>query len=462
MPRQHFPEPEWFDENMVEYAWSIAGLGIAVLTFGLLVACCLTYCVCCRTPGFQFGKGMTVMPEDGYSTDEEDSETMPMTQPATTLTQAKMKRIKKPSYTCLALLAVLILVATVVGTVRKTIIDQEITNNFEYLLRHILADSDVVSEQAVQVNATVGSFLGDVSHLVDSCGENIAPSLLQGITDTVSDNLENIQAMVYNYSAQAVEIPPKIKKVHAFIEENDMALVWLPNIPLITLALVCLGILLEAVVTVCCNTSSCARCADASLKGATVCFVLIVLLVTIVVAVLSTAGVGISQFCQDPDYNTRAYAAYYANSSEIAETVQHYVEGQVTSPVKAIISISRKYIQNLEQIFEALQGVVNTFEKLCAAAKSVNVTTLAVTAIEILNNAEMLLDEHNIWPYYEGIVRKGICYDLVNTLGLMCCFQSVIGLILFPICAIMTHRFLVKWAHYEDGLSAGYSQMVKQ
>merc|ERR1712054_390980 len=103
-----------------------------------------------------------------------------------------------------------------------------------------------------------------------------------------------------------------------------MAIAILPLVPNIFLAAVSLLILGEGMSTLTFGTSTCANCADSSLKVSVVVFVAIILLVAVVVLFASTAAAGLSNFCMDPEHNTVAYVDFLANNSEVVEQTMEY------------------------------------------------------------------------------------------------------------------------------------------
>merc|ERR1712151_1328597 len=54
----------------------------------------------------------------------------------------------------------------------------------------------------------------------------------------------------------------------------------------------------------------------------------------------------------------------------------------------------------------------------------------------------------NVWPYYNRVVRAGACDSIVEDIGWSSSLMFVVGLVLFPLCAMVTHRFLVQWAEW--------------
>ncbi|CAE7237419.1 grpE [Symbiodinium pilosum] len=85
----------------------------------------------------------------------------------------------------------------------------------------------------------------------------------------------------------------------------------------------------------------------------------------------------------------------------------------------------------------------------CPAFFALDVNAIAVQAREILDRARRLLKGENIYPYYWKIIRAGTCNVVISGVGWMWLLQVLVGIVLFPLCAILTHKFLVDWAAWQ-------------
>jgi hypothetical protein len=270
----------------------------------------------------------------------------------------------------------------------------------------------------------------------------------------IQDDLSQYKAMVNNYTNRVEPIPSKVQTAQEYLIANEDYLSFLPNVPLILLGLICLGILGEAFITVRHGTSSFAKCVDKGLRMSVVIFVFIILAVATAIMVGSLFSIAFAHFCLHPDRNTMAYSSL-ANSSMIANMTEYYLMGDKANPVFKMSQMARKYLVGLNGVYVNFQSGIDFVESLCTANSHINVTSLAVEAIDVLANADHILRANSIWPYYQLVVRRGICKDLTRSLTQMVFLQTIVGLILFPVCAIVTHSFLVKWSAWEKYVEKG-------
>merc|ERR1712107_501254 len=110
--------------------------------------------------------------------------------------------------------------------------------------------------------------------------------------------------------------------------------------------------------------------------------------------------------------------------------------------------MAEHYITNTERLFHEYRLSVNMVEQACPELADINVTRIALEAQDVLDESKHLLSGENVWPYYDRVVRAGACDSIIETIGLLSSLMFVVGLIFFPLCAILTHRFLLRWADW--------------
>jgi len=450
-PEEKFPAPAWMEEHHNEYVMTIVALPLVLFCIGLVVAVVTAWCLCCGSTGHHFVHGKKYVKK-------------PTGAP------------QKPATGRLVLLAMIIISVVTFATIKRFIDNQDMVRIIEETLQDVHTDSVQVARQAVRINNTVEDFFDEVGTFVHECssGEHSAVKpLVKKFAGAIETSLLDYRGMVNNYTLTVLPVPEQVNEKQLWVKDHDTMLSFVPNLPLIFLATVCLIILAEAMVTVYVGTSSCARCVDSGLRMSAVVFVLIILIVAATIAVGSTIGITASHFCMEPDDNAITYVRYFANKTNsttlemtIDETTGYYLTGQVLNPIISMSQKARKYIVSIEKVYKLFKPVVDNMEALCTTESGINVTSLATEAYDVLGHAQTLLDGRNVWPFYENAVRKGICTDLTLSLLLMVIFQCIVGLILFPICAVLTHRFLVQWSDYEkwvesQGLEEG-SRMLEE
>lgn len=427
-----FPSPEQMQTHWKEYVASIMFLPLVLLLIGVTVAAIVACVLCCGCTGhhFIYGRGNRH------------------------LTKGSTRVPTKPSSRCLIVLGVLIIVIVTFATVKRYQENRASVRLASATMGLVHSDSTIVATQAQRINATVEHFFEEVGKFVHDCEQGksswVKP-ILEGanISGIIEHDLSHYKEMVNNYSNKAQTIPLHVKKARDFAVGNEETLSFLPNVPLILLGFTCLAILGEAYITVRIGSSSCAQCVETGLRVATIVFVMIILLVAISITVSSTIAITASHFCIHPDKNTMAYSSL-ANSTMVGNATRFYVMGDTLNPIFTMSQVARKYLLGLNGVFLRFKPLVNFAQSLCTTSRQLNLTALAVEAIDVLENADRILQAQKLWPYYQLVVRRGVCKDLTRNLSQMVVLQFIIGLILFPTCAIATHSFLVKWSAWEQ------------
>lgn len=430
-----FPPPEEMQEHYPEYLQQIIVLPAILFTIGVLIAlstCCILSCGCTGHHCVH-GKGERVW---------------------------GAKPPIRPSSSFIFVLGFLIIAIVTFATIKRFYDNMQLVALVETTIGHVYNNSDVVATQAVAINTTVTDFFMHVGMFVAQCSRGnkswVKPIMKWlNVTEMIEMNLEDYKKMVNNYSGRVENIPGEIALARDWVEANSRKLSFAPNIPLLVLGTICIIILGEALITISCKSSSCAKCVDVGLRISAIFFVLIILVVAVTVAVSSTMAITFSHFCREPEINTLEYVKYYANSSTVEKATQFYLQGDVINPIQKMAQLAKKYIVGLKNVYQSFDWVVHFAESLCSKAKWLNITTLADESLAVLTHANEILKGSNIWPFYTHLVRSGVCGNLVASLSLMVIFQCTVGLILFPICAVLTHRFLAAWSDWEQYVEDG-------
>jgi hypothetical protein len=442
-----FPDPEVFLPDIFPgYVMTIIVLPVLLLVAGFIACVGLSYCLCCGLNGHHFVYGHTADDED----EDEDEESREPLQKKT-----GKKKADRPNGYCLAIMMVLIVVLTIFVVARRTMIMRDTFDILRRLFGRTVDDADVLATQAVHLNATCQTFLHQVHTLVRDCSDAVLVGpLVKGFEGKIDNDLDTYRDMLANYSAMAVQTPTELQNLGDAILSHESLLVWLPNVPSVFLAIVCLSIITEVLVTMWVGTSACAKCVDHCLRLATVGFVLTLTVVTLAVILTSTVGTGLSQYCEDPDHNTRNYVSYFSNSSDVDNAANHYMAGQVVNPIHTMGNVAKKYIVNVDDTYRDIKPAIEGFAGICNNRDGVNVTKLAVEVVQVLGRAEQLLSGKNLWPFYVDVVRKTICYETISSLGVTTVFLTIMGLVFFPVVACRAHLFLVRWSKYEKSINS--------
>jgi len=197
-----------------------------------------------------------------------------------------------------------------------------------------------------------------------------------------------------------------------------------------------------------------ARCEDLGLKISAAAFGLVVFLFSVLVSAESFGMIALSKFCEDVDQNVLDYVnATTSNISYmIPELAHYYIRGTAKNPIDEYDTLAMKYLNQIQEYYNTASLGFATLGMACPAFNELDVNAIVAKAHAILDRARKLLKGDNIYPYYMKVVRKGTCSALINGVGWMWILQVLVGIVLFPLCAILTHKFLVEWAAWEKVL----------
>merc|ERR1711879_738355 len=117
--------------------------------------------------------------------------------------------------------------------------------------------------------------------------------------------------------------------------------------------------------------------------------------------------------------------------------------------------MAEKYVNHIERVYHENRHAFNMVETACPELLDVNVSRIAIEAREVLDNCKVILAGDNVWPYYNRVIRAGACDSIVESIGWSSSLIFVVGLVFFPLCAILTHRFLARWANWATSQECG-------
>merc|ERR1740120_516362 len=116
----------------------------------------------------------------------------------------------------------------------------------------------------------------------------------------------------------------------------------------------------------------------------------------------------------------------------------------------------RKYVVAIYQYLNMsnVQDNKDAPGSVCPTLNEISLAQVIPPVKDTLREIKRLLRASNIYPYYDGVVHQVVCGSVVDTLGWTVVTQAIVGLVCFPVCAVLTHRFLSSWADWKSKMES--------
>jgi len=222
---------------------------------------------------------------------------------------------------------------------------------------------------------------------------------------------------------------------------------------------ICVLVTLEAISARCFGSSSCANCIDCGLKLVSLVFFAVIVLISVIVAAELAACIVVSVFCKDVDENSLSYIQMAVGGnktdpySDAYNASRYYIRGDMYNPILGYAESADQFITQIVELYKDFRYELKVVGMMCPDINDINLETIGLEAEGILDKSREVLKGTNIYPYYSGIVRQGACNRFMASLGWIILFQTTTGLVCFPVCILMVHRYLVHfaaWKRFED------------
>jgi len=79
----------------------------------------------------------------------------------------------------------------------------------------------------------------------------------------------------------------------------------------------------------------------------------------------------------------------------------------------------------------------------------VKIEFVAREARSVLKTCSMMMEPANLYPFYNQMVREALCRDLTMSFSTFPVFTVLLGLVVYPLTAVVTHRFLVHFTYWK-------------
>ncbi|CAK9082448.1 unnamed protein product [Durusdinium trenchii] len=445
---EQFPKYEELQNEYMNHILQIIPVPLLLLLIGIVVSITTCACICCGGgSGYHYSMDFSDVQHDENIGLVSGKTGRPLISEEEFARRAWKKR---PACCPMFCTSLLIFWMCFVGAIFRF-------RNYQYSEYVILESLERAEENAAEIanasltiNQTISDLHDNLVEIPLSCKteDKVVKHILYTFTANALGAIDDYVDQVYSIVDIVVPIPEQIAEFRKFASGHRKLSVRLPLAPLLLMAVICGGIVLEATMTTCCRSSSLTRCVDTGLKLAAVIFALIILVVTFLIFVETILLITLSKFCEDVDNNVLSYinSTTWNVSNVIPEIAEYYIRGADKNPIVEYDTLALKYINQIQDYYMKASIALAGFGMVCPAFMTLDVNAIARKAKDILARARILLKGDNIYPYYIQVVRWGICNIVISGVGWMWVLQVVVGLVLFPLCAILTHKFLVGWA----------------
>jgi len=368
----------------------------------------------------------------------------------------------EPSVWPVLIVGVFMLVFNLVLVIQRTRTYAITTSVSDGTLEHLKRDSLLVAQQAGMINDTVKTLeytLTTAPHTCQGFPEDLKTQMVNKTKNAISeycDMAEELYEMVK-------PIPDRVDSIGDDMRTMYPMLKWGPLAPAILMTVVSAFIVMEAILTKACGTSTLAREEDCGLRVASVLFFLVIVLVACMSAMQVLAGITGSLFCEDVDNNVLSYVKHHALKPDpVSQNISmkkemfynmsvFYITGSTQNPLAPKVQRLIKYLKVIFSYYkkDAIQDNKEAPSSICQGLSNLSVKQILQPTVYLLHNASGLLRAANIYPYYHDVVHTTICGSFVETLGVTIFTQTIVGFVFFPACAILTHRFLGSWAAWK-------------
>jgi hypothetical protein len=329
---------------------------------------------------------------------------------------------------------------------RFTETHQIIETKFDELENDVL---QVVSS-TIETNDTIASLRSEIMDAINSC--SVVPSTLrEEIQAQTRSVMEPYTDLVQEYAAMIEPLPGLYEDAHRTVHSMYPFIAFAPLVPTLVVGLICLLMVGEGLLTACVghsgfhHLSAVARCEDWGLRLSSSFMALVVLAIAIFSAVELEAAFLSAKFCVNVDENVLDLAS--EQPEVVYNLTRHYVVGDVYNPILIQGSTIRKYALTVLYLWGRIK--TSPLGGACTSLEDISVEQTARRARTLWRRARKIMRIANIYPVYDEIVHDGLCGSMLHALGSVILFQTVVCLVCFPICAVLTHRFLSRWADWK-------------
>lgn len=378
------------------------------------------------------------------------------------LNRHKVKIHKRPSMKPLIVTSAVILILCTVGVfgrdsnwaaTRRKVTDT--LNRFHQNALVLQEQGDLVQQTCVKLNVTLQDMHQNCSH---------DPVLLK-LASVATDAFSHYVKLVFSLNEVLNQLPGISVEIMQAFKKREVLGFWVPLMPVLAIAIVSTFIVSTALVISHLGGLRWAVRLTHTFKVGSILFILLIL----VVALFGTVGFMVSMvlgsFCYDVDTNVLNVVKSRVegtNMTDIYGFAGFYITGRgVMNPAMGYSRRALWYINEINEVYSQFEGVIKAYYPTCHPLEEIRMEKIHKEAKSVLKHCATLLEPANIYPYYDNVVREGVCTEVIRSLATFPVFSLIMGLICFPYLAVVTHRYLVHWSywkHSQHGIHASHEE----
>lgn len=318
------------------------------------------------------------------------------------------------------------------------------------LLDMVMENARQLKRMSQRVDHTCGELEVSMHALARDCQHDPMMSMIDNETLASTDQYV---ATVHRLHSILKDLPRMVHKVKHLVHEKEATLFWVPLLPVLVLAVVTTVMIVEAIIVTCVGKIKMVLWFDKSLRLAIVPYSLLIMFVAVFCLIGFAMASTFSSFCVDVDNNMLTLASSFTeprNLTDVYEMCEFYLKGSGTNnPAAKYSKMALQQINLIYDVYLQFKPVVDSYGVSCPALKSVKIEQISREAKYILRHCSLMLEPANLYPIYQKMVHEALCRDLVASLASFPVFTVILGLVVYPLSAVFTHRFLVSWAMWK-------------
>lgn len=278
------------------------------------------------------------------------------------------------------------------------------------------------------------------------------------LNDKMASTLNNISATMYSLDKELRDVPALVKRYKREIKEFHAKHMTLIRCAALSPTLLASVVVLFIVITVSCEARRGSHAARVTnfivLDLGAIPIAVVIALMTILSAAVLLTGVTVGGYCRHVDSNTINIVSATqegTRTSDMTGFAQYYLTGY---PQNNSIVQSLKMVQNVVKPLSQNTMIINpALDLLGLWCKRVGKAQLARLVDEAMTDIDLVLPlvkRSYLYSYYDEIVVRGICGQFVGSLGWFMTCQIMAGMVLLPVIAVQSHRYLLEAADAEE------------
>mmetsp|Transcript_3923 Transcript_3923/g.9823 ORF Transcript_3923/g.9823 Transcript_3923/m.9823 type:complete len:519 (-) Transcript_3923:236-1792(-) len=398
------------------------------------------------------GKIQRTLSQEASDVGERMLEMMDVTPGSSLVTchESRKKFQDKPSFWPLLYTAVVVVAVSYSGMYVREL-------NWDATIEHTLSAIDrfhdnavVLRKEAAVVQKTCQNLNNTLQEMDVECSHDLVMSKL---SDSAQGAFVKYMKSVNQINELLGSLPGLAKEVKRTIVRHSNLAFYAPLVPVLTVAVVSIVVVAEAFIITQFGGLKWAVRLDKTFKCGSIFFAFMIMFVACFACAGIMAAMALSSFCHDVDANVIHMVenrVHGTNLTDVLDFTRYYLTGSgIMNPVMVYIKKARLYIDEILDVYLQFEGVVQSFYPTCSPLEDIKVRRIAKEARQVLQACSDLLEPSNVYPYYEEVVRGGVCQEVMHSLANFPMFTLFLGCVIFPYCAVMAHRYVVHWSYWK-------------